>query len=88
LRLFIRHKSSGEIDSVAWANVLPEGLEHPYVGLSEDEAVLEVASTAELEALAAHEIAERYTVDVKTGQLKSRGAAQPASRARRRRSES
>ena len=75
MRLFIRHTKEGEIVSVAKANVLPEGLEHPYVDVGEEEAVLEVESTDELEKLDAHEIAGGFTVDVQRGQLRPQGEA-------------
>jgi hypothetical protein len=89
MRLFIRHKKSGEIVSAAKAHVMPEGLEHPYTDLGDDEAVLEVKPSAEIEELAAHEIAERFSVDVKGKLLKPRSGAEPArsGRSRRRRSE-
>ena len=47
-----------------------------------------VEVTPELEPLAPHEIAEGFTVDVKSGQLKRRGETQPTGRSRRRRGES
>ena len=86
MRLFICHKKSGEIVSVARTTVLPEGLHQPYVDLGADEAVLAVEVTPELEALAPHEIAEGYTVDVPAGRLERR-AAPPSGRARRRRAQ-
>ena len=78
MRLFIRHKKSGEIVSAAKVHVMPEGLEHPYVDIGEDEAVLEVKPSAEIEELAAHEIAERFSVDVKGKRLKPLTDAKPA----------
>ena len=72
MRLFICHKKNGEIVSVAKARVMPEGLEHPFTDVGEDEAVLEVKPSAEIEELAAHEIAERFSVDVKGKRLKPR----------------
>ena len=78
MRLFIRHTKDGAIVSVAKADVVPEGLEHPYVDIGEDEAVLEIEPSAELEALPAHEIAERFSVDVKAKQLKPNQEAQTA----------
>jgi hypothetical protein len=75
MRLFVRHTKDGEIVSVAKANVLPEGLEHPYVDVGEEEAVLEIEPPPELEPLDAHEIAERYTVNVQEKALRPRNGA-------------
>ena len=85
MRMFIRHKKDGEIISVAKARVMPEGLEHPYTDLGDDEAILEVKPSAEIEELAAHEIAERFSVDVKGKRLKPRIGAEPACSGRSRR---
>jgi hypothetical protein len=89
MRLVIRHQKNGEIVSIAKARVMPEGLEHPYVDIGEDEAVLEVKPSAEIEDLAAHEIPERFWVDVKGKRLKSWTGAESArsGRSRRRRSD-
>jgi hypothetical protein len=78
MRLFIRHKKNGEIVSVAKAHAMPEGLEHPYADVGEDEAVLEVKPSAEIEKLAAHEIAERFSVDVEGKRLKPLTEDKPA----------
>jgi len=85
MRVFVRHTKSGEIVSVAKANVLPEGLDHPYVDVGEEESVLEVVASSELEQLDAHEIAARFRVDPQRKQLTPQGAPPPAGRSRRRR---
>ena len=83
MRLFIRHNRAGEIVSATKANVLAEDLEHPYGDLAEDDSVLEVDPTAELEVLDSHEIGERYVVDVAGKQLKPKGQSQTPRRRRR-----
>jgi hypothetical protein len=75
VRLFIRHRKDGEIVSAAKVNVLPEGLEHPFAELSEDEQVLDLEPNAELAALEPHEILERYLVRGK--QLDPKGEPPP-----------
>jgi hypothetical protein len=87
VRLFVHYTKDGQIVSTTKATVLPEGLEHPYVDVGEDDAVLEVEPSAELERLAAHEIAEQYSVDVGAKQLKPRSAARSPRRSRQRRSD-
>ena len=82
MRIFVRHDKDGNIVSTTKANVLAEGLEHPYGSLEEGENVLEVQPTPELEELAPHEISERYVVAVKDKRLK-RKDADPPRRARR-----
>ncbi len=88
MRLFVRHKEDGAIVSVAKVHVLPEGVDHPYADLGEDEVVLEVDPDADLEQLHAHEIGERFTVDTEAKSLRARsegeGTARPARRSRRR----
>jgi hypothetical protein len=79
MRMFIRYQKDGQIVSVAKANVLPDGLEHPYGDLAEDEAVLGLDPDAGVEHLQPHEIAERFTVDVEASSLRTRGDTdQPA----------
>jgi len=87
MRLFVRHAKDGEIVSVAKANVLPDGLEHPYGDVGEEEAVLELEPSPELEQIDAHEIAERYTVDVQQKQLKPVSSIKSEGPSRRRRKE-
>jgi len=90
MRLFVRHTKDGAIVSVAKVHVLPDGVEHPYADLGEDEAVLEVDPDADLEQLHAHEIGERFTVDAEAKSLRARDEAdsttRPARRSRRRES--
>lgn len=83
MRVFIRHKQTGEIVSVTKVTVLAEDLEHPYGDLPEGDSVLEVPSTEELEALDSHEIGERYVVDLSGKRLKPKGGHHPAKRPRR-----
>ena len=87
MRLFVRHAKDGEIISVAKANILPDGLEHPYGDVGEEEAVLELEPSPELEQIDAHEIAERYTVDVQQKQLKPVSSTKSQGPSRRRRKE-
>jgi hypothetical protein len=85
MRLFVRHTKDGTIVSLVKANVLPEGLEHPYVDVGDEEAVLEIESPSELEDVDAHEIAERFRVDVQGKKLTSLKKTAPAGGSRRRR---
>ena len=85
MRLFVRHTKDGTIVSLVKVSVLPEGLEHPYVDVSPEEAVLEVESPPAIEELDAHEIAERFRVDVKGKRLTPLEAAASTGRSRRRR---
>jgi hypothetical protein len=87
MRLFIRHTKDGEIVSVTKASILPEGLEHPYVDVGDEEAVLEIEPPPEVEKVDAHEIAERFTVDVQAKQLKPVSPARSPGPSRRRRRE-
>jgi|tagenome__1003787_1003787.scaffolds.fasta_scaffold20960132_2 hypothetical protein len=87
MRLFIRHRQDGEIVSVAKVDHMPDGVEHPYAGLAEDEAVVEVDPDADVEQLAAHEIGERFTLDIEARSLRVRGGdspSRPPGRSRRR----
>ena len=73
MRLFIRYNSQGIITSAMKVNVMAEGLEHPYGQLGEDERVMEVEPTPELEALDCHEIDNRYVVDIQNKRLQQKG---------------
>ena len=84
MRLFVRHDGTGRIISAIKAHVLPEGLVHPYGALAEGEHVLEVESTAELQALDCLEIVERHAVDVAEKRLRPRADVEPAPPRRRR----
>ena len=81
MRLFIRHRKDGEIVSAAKVNVLPDGLEHPFAEVSEDERVLDLEPTDELGSLDPHEILERYLVKGK--KLEPKGGPQPRRRSGR-----
>jgi hypothetical protein len=84
MRIFVRHTRSGQIVSVVKARVLPEGVEHPFAGLTEEESVLEVEPAGEVGALDCHEILERYTVDAGRLRLAAREEEAPAAASRRR----
>jgi len=84
MRMFIRHRKDGQIVSVAKANVLPDGVEHPYVDLADDEAVLALDPDAEVQELDPHEIAERFTVDAEGSSLRASGDAEKPARSPKR----
>jgi hypothetical protein len=84
MRIFVRHTRSGQIVSVVKARVLPQGVEHPFAELTEDESVLEVEPAGEVGALDSHEILERYTVDAGRQRLAPRDEVAPAAPSRRR----
>ena len=74
MRLFIYYDSNGKIISAMKANILADSLEHPYGQAGENEGVLEIKLSKELEALDCHEISEQCSVDVKKKELKRASA--------------
>jgi hypothetical protein len=65
-------------------NVMPEGMEHPFGGVKEDEKVAEIGQTSDIESLELHEISERYDVDVKSGKLVAKEKSKSSSKHRSR----
>lgn len=72
MRVFVRCDKRGALLAVAKASIIAEGLEHPFADLGEDESVIELEETPELQALAPHEISEQYRADMKRKKLRKR----------------
>jgi hypothetical protein len=72
MRLFIHFDAQGKIVSASKVEVMHPGLEHPHGALNEGDDVLEVEPTVEQAALTAHELGQKYTVDVKKRKLQKR----------------
>jgi hypothetical protein len=63
MRIFVKYTKTGEVVSVSKVATMPEGLEHPYSELGNNELVLELsgaAAQAELDPIVLH---EQYKVD-------------------------
>lgn len=69
MRLFLHSDQEGNLLSAIKVTVMVEDLEHPYGDVGEDQRVVEIQPTAELEHLSCHEICDRYILDLKTEQL-------------------
>ena len=69
MKIFIKYNSEGKIISVSKVKFLPEGIEHPYSVLEENEYVIEVPLTGELMQLEAVKLHDNYKVDIETKQL-------------------
>lgn len=72
MRLFVCYDQSGAITSAIKVNVMADSLDNPFGEIEDNEAVIEVESTSELEALESHEIAEQYSVDLSSKKIKRR----------------
>lgn len=70
MRLFVRYNQAGTITSATKVEIILQDLEHPYTDVSENETVLEIQPTPELEALACYEICDRYVMDVNSKEIK------------------
>lgn len=70
MRLFVCYNQSGFITSAIKVNVMADNLENPFGEIEDNEEVIEVKSTPDLEALESHEIAEQYSVDLSSKQIK------------------
>ena len=83
VRLFVRHEEERR-DRLGHQGERPAGgADHRTPTWAEGEAVLEVQPSADVEQLDAHEIAERFAVDVRAERLKPRAEAAPTGRSRR-----
>jgi hypothetical protein len=72
VRLFVRFDKTGTVIAASKVAYMADGLDHPHGALEPGEDVLEVKPTPEQEALDAHELMERYSVDVKKRKLQKR----------------
>lgn len=79
LKLFIHFDEQGQVLSVAKVIAAGGAAPNPFMHVEQQELVLEMDATEEFEALHAHEIAEQYTVDVKSRKLRKQkpGRAEP-----------
>ena len=69
MKIFVKYNRSGEILSVSKINELREGIDQPYVLLSEDEFVMEVPASEELLQLDILQIHIGYEVNAETKKL-------------------
>lgn len=69
MRMFAKVTKEGTIISFSKVKVLPEGINQPFTDFAEDESIVEVKSTKELEKMPAHKIHEKYRVNMKTKKL-------------------
>ena len=65
MRMLIHFDKQGQIISVAQAESLDEGLEHPFVLDAKGEGVLELAADNPLADLPGHAIFDDYVVNIK-----------------------
>jgi hypothetical protein len=72
VRLFVHFDRRGTIISVSKVEFMNPDLVHPHAGLTEGDEVIELDPEEEHLPLDAHEIAEHYTVDMKTRKLRKR----------------
>ncbi len=68
MKIFVKYNNDGEILSVSKVDVMPEGLDQPYV-LDENEFVLVAPGKKEFVNLDAIQLHEGYKVDVKKARL-------------------
>jgi hypothetical protein len=69
MRIFISHDPEGHVVGVLKATVLDASVVSPFGELPQDQAVIEVESTGELEALDCSEIQASFKIDVGTNKL-------------------
>lgn len=69
MQIFVKYNSEGNIISVSKVETMPEGRDHPYGLLEENEYVIEVPLTEELMQLEAVKLHDNYQVDIETKQL-------------------
>lgn len=73
MKLFVHHDEKGQVLSVAKVHAGTSPAQNPFVYVDSLEHVLEIEATKEVGALHAHEIAERYEVDMKKRNLRKKG---------------
>ncbi|NER28622.1 MAG: hypothetical protein F6J89_13565 [Symploca sp. SIO1C4] len=69
MKIFIKFNSEGKILSISKLRFMPEGMEHPYGILEENEDVIEVPLTEELMQIETVELHDTYQIDIETKQL-------------------
>lgn len=69
MRMFTKVNKEGTIISFSKVKSLPEGIDQPFADLAQDESVVEVEPTKDLEKLPAHKIHENYRVNMKSKKL-------------------
>lgn len=77
MKLFIQFDAKGRILSAVKVHAASHG-HHPFAHTHKPDLVMEVDVTPEIAELPAHEIAERYQVDMKNQQLHKKTAARAA----------
>ena len=70
MKLFVHFDEQGRIVSVAKVHAAEGPALNPFLHLEQQERVLEMNATEELQALDAHEIAEQYAVDLPDRKLR------------------
>ena len=73
MRLFVRCDQHGKIVSTSKVYAMLEQLPNPFAfSLKEGEQVFEIDAGPDVTELDAHEVGERYEVDLSTGKLRPR----------------